>query len=79
MMARKAYGAIHSSADKEIGRWYPRLRSSTARLYGYAETRDDAVRLACEAITEILSRSEIVQLDVPQLPKASLHEGIPWE
>lgn len=35
-----------------------------------AETRDDAIRLAREAIALVLSRSEIVRVDVPQPPKA---------
>jgi predicted RNase H-like HicB family nuclease len=45
-----------------------------------AETRDDAIRLAREAIASILSRSEIVQVDVSQPPKAPpTRVGIPWE
>jgi predicted RNase H-like HicB family nuclease len=67
LLIKKSEGGIHVSV--------PALPDCTVE----ADTRDDAIRLAREAITEILSRSEIVQVDVTQLPKASTHEDIPWE
>lgn len=67
LLTEQSEGGIHVSV--------PALPDCTVK----AETRDDTIRLAREAITEILSRSEIVQLDVPHPPKASLHEGLPWE
>jgi predicted RNase H-like HicB family nuclease len=45
-----------------------------------AETRDEALHLAREAIAQVISRSEIVHVDVPQQPKsATLGGEIPWE
>ena len=45
-----------------------------------AATRDDAIRLAREAIAAIMSRSEVVQVDVPQPPKTPpTHDEMPWE
>ncbi|HEY7709717.1 MAG TPA: type II toxin-antitoxin system HicB family antitoxin [Candidatus Entotheonella sp.] len=67
LLIEKSEGGIHVSV--------PALPDCTVE----ADTRDDAIRLAREAITEILSRSEIVQVDVPQLPKAATYEDIPWE
>jgi predicted RNase H-like HicB family nuclease len=45
-----------------------------------AANRDEAIRLAREAIMQFLSRSEMVQLDVP-LPfkPPSKHREVPWE
>jgi hypothetical protein len=34
-----------------------------------ADNRDDVIRLAREAIAAIMSRSEVVQVDVPNCPK----------
>jgi predicted RNase H-like HicB family nuclease len=34
-----------------------------------AATRDEAIRLAREAIAQLVSRSEIVQIDIPQQPQ----------
>lgn len=44
-----------------------------------AATRDDAIRLAREAIAQLVSRSEIVQVEIPEQPRAtaSLRET-PW-
>ena len=37
-------------------------------------------RLAREAIAQLVSRSEIVQVDIPQQPRATAPpRGIPWE
>jgi predicted RNase H-like HicB family nuclease len=36
-----------------------------------AATRDDAIRLAQEAITQLVSRSEVVQVDIPAQPRAT--------
>jgi predicted RNase H-like HicB family nuclease len=36
-----------------------------------AATRDEATRLAHEAITGLVSRSEIVQIEIPQQPRAT--------
>jgi predicted RNase H-like HicB family nuclease len=36
-----------------------------------AATRDEAIRLARETITQVVSRSEIVQIDIPQQPRAT--------
>ena len=45
-----------------------------------AATRDEAIRLAREAIAQLVSRSEIVQVDIPQQPRATAPpRGIPWE
>ncbi len=44
-----------------------------------AATRDEAIRLAREAIAQLVRRSEIVQVEIPERPWAtvSLHET-PW-
>lgn len=45
-----------------------------------ADGRDEAIHLAREAIGQIISRSEIVHVDVPQQPKsASTGDDVPWE
>jgi predicted RNase H-like HicB family nuclease len=45
-----------------------------------AATRDEAIRLAREAIAQLVSRSEIVQIDIPQQPRATAQpRGVPWE
>jgi predicted RNase H-like HicB family nuclease len=45
-----------------------------------AVTRDEAIRLAREAIAQLVSRSEIVQIDIPQQPRATRQpRGVPWE
>jgi predicted RNase H-like HicB family nuclease len=35
-----------------------------------ADTRDDAIRLAREAIAQLVSRSEVVQVEIPEQPRA---------
>ena len=44
-----------------------------------AATRDDAIRLAREAIAQLVRRSEVVQVEIPEQPRAtpSPHET-PW-
>jgi hypothetical protein len=44
-----------------------------------AATRDDAIRLAREAIAQLVRRSEVVHVEIPEQPraKASPHET-PW-
>jgi predicted nucleic acid-binding protein len=37
-----------------------------------AATRDKAIRLAREAIAQLVSRSEIVHVDIPQQPRATV-------
>jgi predicted RNase H-like HicB family nuclease len=45
-----------------------------------AGTRDEAIRLAREAIAQLVSRSEIVQIDIPQQPQATEQPcRVPWE
>lgn len=45
-----------------------------------ADNRDDAIYLAREAIAQIISRSEIVHVDIPQQPRsASPSDEVPWE
>jgi predicted RNase H-like HicB family nuclease len=45
-----------------------------------AATRDEAIRLAREAITRLVSRSEIVQIEIPQQPRATVQlRRVPWE
>jgi hypothetical protein len=45
-----------------------------------AAARDEAIRLAHEAIAPLVSRSEIVQIDIPQHPRATGRpRGVPWE
>ena len=36
-----------------------------------AATRDEAIRLAREAITQLVSRSKIVRIEIPQQPPAA--------
>jgi predicted RNase H-like HicB family nuclease len=45
-----------------------------------ADNRDDAITLTREAIAEVISRSEIIHLDIPQQPRVtSPGEQVPWE
>jgi predicted RNase H-like HicB family nuclease len=45
-----------------------------------AATRDEAIRLAREAIAQLVSRSEVVHIDIPQQPRvATPPRGVPWE
>jgi predicted RNase H-like HicB family nuclease len=44
-----------------------------------AMTRDDAIRLAREAITQLVSRSEVVQVEIPAQPRAAMSpRETPW-
>jgi predicted RNase H-like HicB family nuclease len=44
-----------------------------------ATTRDEAIFLAREAITQVVSRSEIVEIDIPQQPHATTQpRETPW-
>jgi predicted RNase H-like HicB family nuclease len=45
-----------------------------------ADSRDQAIHLACQAIGEVASRSEIVQVDIPHpTPIASPPAEVPWQ
>jgi len=43
-----------------------------------AESRDEAIRLTREAIANVMSKSEIVRVEVPQQSSSSDNE-VPWE
>jgi predicted RNase H-like HicB family nuclease len=44
-----------------------------------AATRDDAIRLAREAIAQLVSRSEVIQVEIPAQPRATPSpHAIPW-
>ena len=44
-----------------------------------AATRDDAIRLAQEAIVQLVRRSEVVQVDIPEQPRATeVSHELPW-
>jgi predicted RNase H-like HicB family nuclease len=44
-----------------------------------AATKDEAIRLAREAIAQLVSRSEIVQIELPEQPRATLSlRETPW-
>ena len=43
-----------------------------------AESRDEAIRLAREAIANVMSKSEIVRVEVPQQSSSPDNE-VPWE
>jgi len=45
-----------------------------------AGNRDEAISLAREAISKIVSRSEILSIDIPYQPKvAATRDDTPWE
>ena len=45
-----------------------------------AATRDETIRLAREVIAQLVSRSEIVQVDILEQPRATAQpHGVPWE
>jgi predicted RNase H-like HicB family nuclease len=45
-----------------------------------AATRGEAIRRAREAIAQLVSRSEIVRIDIPQQPRVIAQpRGVPWE
>jgi predicted RNase H-like HicB family nuclease len=44
-----------------------------------AATRDDAIRLAREAIAQLVSRSEVVQVEIHEQPRAAVSpQETPW-
>src|SRR5215813_1033133 len=44
-----------------------------------AATRDDAIRLAREAIAQLVRRSEVVQVEIPEQPRATASpQETPW-
>ena len=44
-----------------------------------AATRDDAIRLAREAIAQVVRRSEVVQVEIPAQPRATTSpQEPPW-
>ncbi|MBN1350469.1 type II toxin-antitoxin system HicB family antitoxin [candidate division KSB1 bacterium] len=45
-----------------------------------AKTKNEAINLIRNAISKVMSRSEIIQLDLPTMPKSgSLLSETPWE
>jgi predicted RNase H-like HicB family nuclease len=44
-----------------------------------ADSRDEALHLAREAITQIVERSEIMQVDVPQSAFGVPGNDVPWQ
>src|SRR5262249_14620888 len=68
VLTEKSNGGIHVSV--------PSLPGCTLE----AENRDEAIRLARAAISDVLSKSEIVRVEVPQQSNVSLPENeVPWE
>jgi predicted RNase H-like HicB family nuclease len=68
ILTEKSDGGIHVSV--------PALPECTIE----ATNRDEAIHLVREAIAEIASRSEILQLEVPQQPKTGVNgDETPWE
>ena len=48
--------------------------------HAQAKTRQEAIRKIGESITEFISRSEVLQLDVPVEPlSGSLQQETPWD
>jgi predicted RNase H-like HicB family nuclease len=46
----------------------------------YAHTRQEALKTIYETITQVINRSEIIQVDIPTLSKASqLRNETPWQ
>ena len=44
-----------------------------------AAARDDAIRLAREAIAQLVSRSEVVHVEIPEQPQAAVSpQETPW-
>ena len=68
ILTEKSDGGIHVSV--------PGLPDCTVE----AQNRDEALDLAREAIAKIVSRSEMVQVEVPEQPKSgAIHHTTPWE
>src|SRR5438067_63184 len=67
VLIEKPEGGIHVSV--------PALPDCTVE----ADTRDEAMRLAREAIATMVSRCEMVRVEVPQQPKTPLPgDAVPW-
>lgn len=66
ILTEKSNGGIHVSV--------PGLPDCTLEAKG----RDEAIRLAREAISSVMSRSEIVRVEVPQHSSSPDNE-VPWE
>jgi len=68
ILMEKADGSIHVSI--------PALPHYTVE----ANHRNEAIHVAREVIAEVVSRSEIVYIGVPQQPKAiSTSDDVPWD
>ena len=67
ILTTKPTGGIHVSI--------PALPDCTVE----ADSRDEALHLAREAIVQIVNRSEITQVDVPQPPSAVPGDDVPWQ
>jgi predicted RNase H-like HicB family nuclease len=67
ILTTKPNGGIHVSV--------PALPDCTVE----ADSRDEALHLAREAIVQIVNRSEITQVDVPQSPSRVPGNDVPWQ
>lgn len=67
ILTTKPNGGIHVSV--------PALPDCTVE----ADSRDEALHLAREAIVQIVSRSEITQVEVPQPPSTVPGNDVPWQ
>jgi len=67
ILTTKPTGGIHVSI--------PALPDCTIE----ANSRDEALYLAREAIVQIVNRSEITQVDVPQPSSTALGDDVPWQ
>jgi len=67
ILTTKPTGRIHVSV--------PALPDCTVE----AESRDEALHLAREAIAQIVSRSEITQVEVPQPSSGVPGADVPWQ
>ena len=67
---------LSQEADHDVLATVPGLPDCSVK----AKTRDQALKLVRETITRVISRSEIVQVDVPVESRAGgLHNNTPWE
>jgi len=67
ILTTKPNGGIHVSV--------PALPDCTVE----ADSRDEALHLAREAITRIVNRSEITQVEVPQPSSVTPGDDVPWQ
>lgn len=67
ILTTKPNGGIHVSV--------PALPNCTVE----ADSRDEALRLAQEAIGQIVNHSEITQVDVPHSPASAPRDDVPWQ